>query len=262
MPRRKVVYVERPRNTVIVLYGSLFLLLLTFFVVLASMSVRDVQKQKMAIGSIMGSFGVLPGGRSPFTMDILKNILPQGPSVETGPVNIRNIEDTLNGTGAVTSVAVSQGKLGVIISIKAGILFEGETDTLSPESRAVLAAVARILSRIDNKVIVMGHTDSIPIEKAPFFSNWGLSAARALAVLSYLEDNGIPGERLSAYGMGSSRPLATNATQDGRRLNRRVEIVITGDLPGEVTLDDIRQSRVDWRRSFFYKGFNFELEEQ
>jgi hypothetical protein len=63
--------------------------------------------------------------------------------------------------------------------------------------------------------------------------------------------------------MGSSRPIASNATEDGRRVNRRVEITIVGKLPDNVGLDEVTQSRQEWRRSiFFYKGFNFELEEQ
>ena len=101
------------------------------------------------------------------------------------------------------------------------------------------------------------------METPPFNSNWGLSAARALAVLAFLEQRDVPGGRLTAYGMGSSRPIASNATEDGRRVNRRVEITIVGKLPDDVGLDEVTQSRQEWRRSiFFYKGFNFELEEQ
>ncbi|HPI94411.1 MAG TPA: OmpA family protein [Deltaproteobacteria bacterium] len=262
MARKKVVYVEPPRNTLVMLYCSLFLILLTFFVVLASMSIVDTKRQRMAIGSILGSFGVLPGGRSPFSSGELRNLLPQSPPVQSGPMSLKDIRDTMNDTGAVSSITVSEGKLGVTITIKSSILFDGVTDGLTGESTRVLSAVARILSRIDNQVIITGHTDSIPVETPPFNSNWGLSAARALAVLSYLEQKKIPGGRLTAYGMGSSRPLTTNATEEGRRLNRRVEITIVGELPGDVDLEQIKQSRVEWRRSIFYKGFNLELEEQ
>ena len=116
---------------------------------------------------------------------------------------------------------------------------------------------------VDNPVVITGHTDSIPVETPPFNSNWGLSAARALAVLAYLEQRDVPGSRLTAYGMGSSRPITSNATEEGRRVNRRVELTIVGDLPGDVGLEEITQPRQEWRKSiFFYKGFNFELEEQ
>ncbi len=263
MARKKVVYVEPPRNTLIMLYCSLFLILLTFFVVLASMSIVDSKRQRLAIGSILGSFGVLPGGRSPFSSEDARNLLPQSPPVQGGPMSLKDIQDTMNNTGAVSSIAVSEGTLGVTITIKSSILFEGETDGFSRESTRVLSAVARILNRIDNPVVITGHTDSIPVETPPFNSNWGLSAARALAVLAFLEQRDVPGGRLTAYGMGSSRPIASNATEDGRRVNRRVEITIVGKLPDDVGLDEVTQSRQEWRRSiFFYKGFNFELEEQ
>lgn len=262
MARKRVVYVEPPRNTLIMLYCSLFLILLTFFVVLASMSIMDNKRQKMAIGSILGSFGVLPGGRSPFSSGAIRNLLPQSPPVQGGPMSLRDIQDTMNNTGAVSSVSVSEGKLGVTITIKSSILFEGDTDRLSQDSTGVLSAVARVLGQIDNPVIITGHTDSIPVETPPFNSNWGLSAARALSVLAYLERRGIAGSRLTAYGMGSSRPVTSNATEEGRKVNRRVEITIVGELPGDVGLEEVSRSRQEWRRSFFYKGFDFELEEQ
>ncbi|HWR67746.1 MAG TPA: flagellar motor protein MotB [Desulfomonilia bacterium] len=262
MARKKVVYVEPPRNNIIMIYGSLFLILLTFFVALCGMSIMDAKKQKMAIGSVKGGFGILPGGRSPFSSRGLRNILPVGPPVQGGPVSIRSIEDTLNQTGVISTIAVSEGKLGATITLKSALLFEGQTDKLSRESRTVLSSIATILAQMENPVIITGHTDSIPVEIPPFSSNLGLSAARALAVLTYLEGKGIPGGRLRAYGMGSTRPLATNATEDGRVMNRRVEITIVGELPGDVNLDKVNRPREEWRRSFFYKGFNFELEEQ
>lgn len=79
-------------------------------------------------------------------------------------MSLKDIQDTMNNTGAVSSIAVSEGKLGVTITIKSSILFEGETDGFSRESTRVLSAVARILNRIDNPVVITGHTDSIPVE--------------------------------------------------------------------------------------------------
>jgi chemotaxis protein MotB len=157
---------------------------------------------------------------------------------------------------------VTGGRLGATITIKSPILFEGQTDVFSKDSQAVLAAIAKVISQVDNQVIITGHTDSVPVEAPPFYSNWGLSAARALAVLSYFESKGIKGSRLSAYGMGAGRPIAANSTEEGRKLNRRVEITIVGEVAEEVDLKGLKQTRGEWLRSIFYKGFNFELEEQ
>ena len=77
---------------------------------------------------------------------------------------------------------------------------------------------------------VEGHTDATPIspERAEQFpTNWELSTARATTVVRFLEEQGIPGERLAALGFGEHRPLADNGTAIGRRRNRRIELVLT-----------------------------------
>jgi chemotaxis protein MotB len=262
MVRKKVIYVEKPMNVTMYLLASLFLFLLTFFVILSSISVMDNKRQKMAIGSIKGGFGILPGGRSPFSSTGPKNILPQRPPIQNGQMDLQSIQNSLAETGIISGISVTQGKLGAIVTIKSPILFAGQTDVFSKDSQGVLAAIAKVLQQGDNRVIITGHTDSIPLEAPPYYSNWGLSGARSLAVLSYLEAKGISGSRLSIYGMGSSRPIAPNSTEEGRRMNRRVEITIVGEVPEDVDLKGLKQTRGEWFRSIFYKGFNFELDEQ
>jgi chemotaxis protein MotB len=72
-----------------------------------------------------------------------------------------------------------------------------------------------------------GHTDDLPIRNEQFPSNWELSAARAIAVLRVLvEDAGISPTRICVAGYAEFRPLAPNASADGRSSNRRVDIVI------------------------------------
>jgi chemotaxis protein MotB len=79
----------------------------------------------------------------------------------------------------------------------------------------------------DLKIGIEGHTDNEPIQASGWKSNWELSAARALGVLHYLQDEKrVEGWRLSAIGYGEQQPVADNAAKDGRQLNRRVEIVI------------------------------------
>ncbi len=249
-------------NITMYLLASLFLFLLTFFVILSSISVMDNKRQKMAIGSIKGGFGILPGGRSPFSSTGPKNILPQRPPMQGGQMDLQSIQNSLAETGIISGISVTQGKLGAIVTIKSPILFAGQTDVFSKDSQGVLAAIAKVLQQGDNRVIITGHTDSIPLEAPPFYSNWGLSGARALAVLSYLEAKGISASRLSVYGMGSSRPIAPNSTEEGRRMNRRVEITVVGEVPEDIDLKGLKQTRGEWFRSIFYKGFNFELDEQ
>ena len=73
--------------------------------------------------------------------------------------------------------------------------------------------------------VIEGHTDDIPTKRT-YPSNWELSTARALAILHYLEREGIAPEKMSAVGCGEYMPRASNTTPEGRRANRRVEILI------------------------------------
>jgi chemotaxis protein MotB len=93
---------------------------------------------------------------------------------------------------------------------------------------------------MDLAVQVGGHTDNVPVKKgiSEFKTNWGLSAARSIAVVEYwIKKFNIPSEKLSAKAFADSQPLTTNATPEGRATNRRVEfrirpahpqVVITG----------------------------------
>jgi chemotaxis protein MotB len=80
------------------------------------------------------------------------------------------------------------------------------------------------------QVRIEGHTDSLPISTVRYRSNWELSAARATAVLSHLVDDGVPASRLSIAGFADTRPVADNQTAEGRALNRRVDLVVLGDV--------------------------------
>jgi len=74
---------------------------------------------------------------------------------------------------------------------------------------------------------IEGYTDNVPIKHSNWKSNWELSTARSLSVLHYLvNEKGISPERLSAIGFGEYRPVSLENTREGRKLNRRVEIVI------------------------------------
>lgn len=260
--RKKIVYVEKPINVSMYLLAALFLFLLTFFVVLSSVSVLDYKKQKLAIGSVLGGFGILPGGRNPFTVAGSKNMLPPSQPLQKGEIDISRIDAALADKVSMSGIGVSPGRLGAVITIKSGILFDEQTDRISPAGRPVLESIAGILSGVDNPVIISGYTDSVPVETRQYGSNWGLSAARAMAVLSCLEDRGVNGTRLAAYGMGSNRPITSNNTEAGRKLNRRVEITIVGKVTGKVEAKDLGQTGRGQTRSVFWKGYRMELDEQ
>jgi chemotaxis protein MotB len=108
------------------------------------------------------------------------------------------------------------------------LMFDPGSAALKAQSRPLLDHIARLLSgpEIPNKVRVEGNTDSMPISTAQFPSNWELSTGRATAVLQELLHHGVAPGRLSVTGYADQRPVASNATADGRAANRHVSLVV------------------------------------
>lgn len=118
---------------------------------------------------------------------------------------------------------------GLVITFVADVLFDSGKAKIRQEAYPILDKVSVVLKENvpDLNVGIEGHTDNDPIKYSGWKSNWELSSGRALSVLHYLVDEkGINPARLSAVGYGEYKPVAFNDTADGRRLNRRVEVVI------------------------------------
>ncbi len=116
---------------------------------------------------------------------------------------------------------------GLVVSIATdGVLFRSGGFELSEDGKNIIRVIGPILEEFDNPIMVEGHTDSVPLNNGGY-TNWNLSADRALAVLDLLlHEFKIDPRRLSATGFGEYQPRAPNDTDEGRALNRRVELVI------------------------------------
>ncbi len=116
-----------------------------------------------------------------------------------------------------------QGKLTVRMAEK--VLFPTGSATISRDGQATLKTVATALQAVQGRIIrVEGHTDNVPIHNDRFASNWELSAGRAIAVVRFLQAQGIDAARLGAAGYAEYQPIASNDTAEGRAQNRRIEI--------------------------------------
>ena len=119
--------------------------------------------------------------------------------------------------------------------IQSGILFNSGSAEINPEGRTELAKLATTLITIAEAIPpeigwvlrVDGHSDRRPISTPEFPSNWHLSAARAISVVRFLEDKGIPSGRLVAAGFGANHPLAEGSGTEVFRRNRRIELKLT-----------------------------------
>ncbi|MFG6158766.1 flagellar motor protein MotB [Halomonas sp. 1390] len=122
---------------------------------------------------------------------------------------------------------VSRIPEGVRLRVEDRLLFPTAEAELTEEGRALVAErLAEMVRRHPGEVAVEGHSDSRAIRTERFPSNWALSSARAIAIVEALVAAGVAPTRLRAVGLADTRPLASNATAEGRARNRRVEVVI------------------------------------
>lgn len=116
---------------------------------------------------------------------------------------------------------------GLIVRVNSTSLFDKGSAEIKPQAKTTLTEIVKILTKMDNPVIIEGHTDSVPIKNIKFPSNWELSTARATNIISFITKTGkIPPKRLCAIGYGEYNPIGDNTSISGRMLNRRVDIII------------------------------------
>jgi chemotaxis protein MotB len=133
---------------------------------------------------------------------------------------------------------VDTGKLDVtfrngqmVLQLPAGILFGSGRADLSAQGKASLQEVLDILLAFkDRRFMVAGHTDNQPIRTRAFQNNWDLSTARAVTIVEFMIGAGFAPGNLAAVGYGEFSPVASNDGEDGRALNRRIEIILVPDL--------------------------------
>jgi len=112
---------------------------------------------------------------------------------------------------------------GIQVTFESGLLFDFDSDRIRPDAAANFQELARSLNKFGNSnLLIVGHTDS----QGDDAYNMALSQRRANAASAYLQSQGVPASRISTSGRGESEPVATNDTEAGKQLNRRVEVAI------------------------------------
>ena len=138
----------------------------------------------------------------------------------------KTLEQALAGPLAAGRVTLVNGRIG----INGSVLFALNSDQLQPEGREVLKSLAGPLTAYlqanDQILMVSGFTDDRQLRESNrrFADNWELSAQRALTVTRALIDAGVPSSSVFAAAFGSQQPVSSNADNEGRAKNRRVEI--------------------------------------
>jgi len=137
------------------------------------------------------------------------------------------LANSLQGEIKAGAIELSELKGKMTVKMKDKILFSSGSAKIGKEGQDALAKVADALGNVKGKIIrVEGHTDDVPTAKGLYRTNWELSVARALAVVTCLQSNKVDPALLSAAGYGEYHPIAANDSPENRSLNRRIEIVL------------------------------------
>lgn len=228
--KRKDDVEEKRGDPFLQMFLTLSLILLAFFIMLNAISTRDGEKQKKALGSVLGTFGILPGSWASDDKKVhpnARNFMPlQG--MDDGFERVKFEASRLVRMGKVSKDDVeltfdeSTGELKVVLSDQ--IMFPTAESNLSPRMFALLDQLAELSKSAGGMTTVVGHTD----DRAPSSgSNWGLSLERSSLIARYLEASGrLESGAVRAEGASHYAPRKANDTEEGRRSNRRVEIVM------------------------------------
>jgi chemotaxis protein MotB len=214
-------------------FGDLMSLLLTFFVLLLSMSTMDRNKIAEAIGSLNGAMSVLEGGiKSEVSHHRQQLATPIDSQEETADAVNRIASAVVEANefideGGGPTITLQDAEEGFMITLPAKLLFaDGSAKLVGDDSMLFLKRVSQIVGQFpqDIEVSVRGYTDDRKVKGSIFEDNWDLSSARAISVVKELINNGVSPKRVHGAGFGEFRPIATNFTEEGRAKNRRVEI--------------------------------------
>ena len=210
-----------------IVYSGFILIMLCFFIMLCSFSTIEEAKIMRFVRSFASAVSIFPGGRN-FEPGMV--VLPESSDMVESKSGLAKIFDELailvTQSKLEDDVSISFSSEGLIMRLATHALFDMGVADLSMEARPLLAKIGAIISKTSYRVRIEGHTDNLPIRTERFPSNWELSTARAVNVLRYfIENHGVPSQRLSAVGFGEYHPLVSNDTPQHRAQNRRVEII-------------------------------------
>lgn len=238
---------EHMDETWLVPYSDILTLLLALFIILFAAGQIDQKKYDQIMAGFNSAF---TGGTSVFEsssklqLDITDDnmgqnkdpVTPEDESVlaaqareeqDMGEMK-EKIDQYIKANNLTAQLETRITEEMLMISIRDYALFDSGSAMVKTEAQKLAFIISNILREYPNyNVEVAGHTDNLPISTAQFPTNWDLSAQRSLNFMKYLlKSNGLDQSRFRTIGYGEFQPIASNATEEGRTKNRRVEVNI------------------------------------
>jgi chemotaxis protein MotB len=229
----------------LVSYADLVTLLFALFVVLFASAYHDKKAVQRVSSAVKNGFQELEVFSPSSSTGSAKSAERGGPAELANPVadsemnptpnyagiNVLELQEKLNNALgkeiARREIVMRMTPEGFVISLHELGFFDSGEARLLPGAAEKLKRIAGVLMQYGLDMRVEGHSDDVPIHNASFASNWELSTARAMAVaMMLLDDSGFDPARMSIAGYGQYHPCASNSTPDGRKANRRVDIVV------------------------------------
>jgi len=245
MSRRKRKREHANHERWLVSYADFITLLFAFFVVLYSSAEVDSKRIAQVSAAIEGGFqelGAFTGnsggpvyhGESPGAKAAASDVAPgggPGNGPGTGMPDVgrlkRELEQALGEEIQKHEIEMRVTPEGLVVSLREVGFFNTGEATLLMGGQSTLTRIAKVLNAKGFHIRVEGHTDDVPMHNGHFKSNWELSTARATEVVSLLiEKYGFDPHQISAAGYAEYRPIASNGTDEGRKSNRRVDVVV------------------------------------
>jgi chemotaxis protein MotB len=242
MRRRKKHVVHASHDRWLVSYADFITLLFAFFVVMYSTAQVDKKKVGQLATAIQVAFqqlgayptaGVSNTAPIEHAMDSVKTAPALAlPLNEENPdlTDLRNeLEQALAPEISRGEAAVRFGREGLVISLREAGFFDSGSAGVKAGSQPAFSRMAKLLGTRQYNIRIEGHTDNVHIHNSQYTSNWELSTARSTEMIKLLiVKYSFAPQRLSAGGYGEFHPIASNSTEAGRALNRRVDVVVVG----------------------------------
>jgi chemotaxis protein MotB len=248
MRRRRQIEENVSHDRWLISYSDFITLLFAFFVVLFAATYRDnqsIRKLSRAIHNGFQTLGAFSQDESGYggaysngqpdtdvTTFQVKSVTPPKTS-QPGRSSVdvlalrRQLESEMGKELKKHEVVMQITPEGFVISLKELGFFDSGQAVLLPGASEKIKRIAKILSEPGLELRIEGHSDDQPIHNAQFRSNWELSSARSMTVLLLLvNEDGFDPRNISASGYAQYRPVADNTSPEGRKMNRRVDLVV------------------------------------